>query len=71
MAIRLEKSGGLILIRTASHDAAKQKQGTKNRRRPGAWVGLTVLAGAVLIGMHSPAWQAVSHTLKTLLAAIW
>ena len=72
MAIRLERSGGLIFIHGAPEDTETPKGKSKNRRRLGLLLALIALVmGLLFAGPHALGWPAVNHTLKALLAAIW
>lgn len=69
MAIRLEKSGDLYLIRGRADPPVKQQ---RRNLHLGLWL---VLAGLVLVMVYAPAlqsqWPAVSHAIQTFLAAVW
>ena len=72
MAIRLEKSGELILIHGTPDPPAKKKWWDKKPRGLGMWLVLTLLVAAVLFaGTVVSGWPAVAHTVKGLLAAVW
>jgi hypothetical protein len=71
MAIRLERSGGLIFIHGAPEDPKAAKSGTRNRRRLGLLLVLIALViGLLLAGPHALGWPGVSHAFKTFLAAV-
>ncbi len=68
MAIRLERSGGLILIHGGHEEPPKPKWGSKRHRRLALLVALIVLvAGLLFAGPHILGW----HTFKALPTAIW
>jgi len=68
MAIRLEKSGGLYLIRGNPPERKKPGWWSRNHRDVQLWVVLTAL---VLAALFLPAeafrWEAIDHTLKGLM----
>lgn len=72
MAIRLERDGGLMLIRGTADEPEKPRNG-KKYIKTGLWLGLIALAGGVyLMGPHALLqWATVSHELKAVLTAIW
>jgi hypothetical protein len=70
MAIRLERSGGLILIHGAPDPPEKKMWWTRKPRRLGLWLVLTVfIAGVVFAAPVVSGWPVVAHTVKGLLAA--
>lgn len=72
MAIRLEKSGELILIRGTADEPETPKKWTKYVQL-GLWLALILLASGVLF-MGPDAlldWATVSHAFRSVLTAIW
>lgn len=68
MAIRLERSGGLMFIRGQADEPEKPKK----NYHVGLWVMLIVLVmGALFAGPNVPGWTLVSHTVKTVVSAVW
>lgn len=72
MAIRLEKSGELMLIRGTADEPEKPKTRSKYVQL-GLWLVLITLAGEVLfMGPHALLnWASVNHALRSVLTAIW
>ena len=69
MAIRLEKSGGLILIHGAP-DPPSKKWWDKKPRGLGLWIVLALfIAGLALADSVAPEWPAIAETVKGLLAS--
>lgn len=69
MAMRLERSGGLIFI----HGAPEEPQPPKRNKFTGLglWLALVILViGVLFIGPHSLSLADVGHTVKNLLAAV-
>lgn len=69
MAIRLERSGGLIFI----HGAPEEPEPPEgdNFTSLGLWLALVILViGVLFIGPHSLSLADVGHTVKSLLAAV-
>ena len=72
MAIRLEKSGELILIRGSADEPEKPRKWIKYVQL-GLWLVLIMLASGVLfMGPHALLdWATVSHAFRSVLMAIW
>ena len=72
MAIRLERSGGLMLIRGTADEPVKPQKWNKQIQL-GLWLVLIMLTGGVLfVGPHPLlTWVSVGHVFKAVLAAIW
>lgn len=69
MAIRLEKSGGLVFIKGAPDEPKTEK---RRRKDLGLWLVLIALVmGALFADSHSLSWPVVSHAFKSVLTAIW
>jgi hypothetical protein len=67
MAIRLEKSGGLILIRGGEDPPEKVKRTGK-----GLWLVFAVcVAGILYASPLASGWPAVAHAMKSFLAVVW
>ncbi|TAM79483.1 MAG: hypothetical protein EPN47_16900 [Acidobacteria bacterium] len=72
MAIRLEKSGGLIFIHGAPDPPVKKKWWDKKPRGLGLWVVLTLfIAGAIFASQVASGLPTVANTVKGLVAAVW
>lgn len=70
MAIRLEKSGGLILIHGAPDPPSKKKWWDKKPRGVGLWIVLALfIAGVVLADSVESGWPAIAEAVKGLLAS--
>lgn len=70
MAIRLERSGGLILIHGAPDPPSKKKWWDKKPRGLGLWIVLALfIAGFALADSVAPEWPAIAETVKGLLAS--
>ncbi len=68
MAIRLERSGGLIFIKGAPEDPATGKRRSRNL---GLWLALIILVmGMLFVPSNGLSWAAVSHTFKAFLAVV-
>ena len=72
MAIRLEKSGELMLIRGMADEPEKPRQWVKGIHL-GLWLVVIALTSAVLfMGPHALLdWATVNHALRSVLTAIW
>jgi hypothetical protein len=67
MAIKLEKSGGLILIRGAE-DPPEKPRG----HNMGLWLTLALcVAGLLCASPLASKWPVVAHAVKTFVAAAW
>lgn len=72
MAIRMEKSGELMMIYGTKDEPDDQQEWNTRRRKLG--VLLTAVAAvvvAVYIGPHVPGHEIVSNALKSVVTAIW
>lgn len=68
MAIRLEKSGGLIVIRGSAPERKKPGWWSRNHRDLALWVALTVLLlAALFVPAEALRWEAIDHTVKGLM----
>ena len=71
MAIRLERSGGLILIHGAPDPPVKKKPRDNKLRSLSLWLVLTLLIAGVLYAYPvASGWPWVAHTVKDLLSAV-
>jgi len=71
MAIRLEKSGGLILVRGNQEDRKAPGWWSRNHRELGLWVALAaLLMAALFVPAEALRWEAVDHALTALLHAL-
>jgi len=70
MAIRLERSGGLILIHGAPDPPSKKKWWDKKPRGLGVWIVFTLcIAGVLFAASVAPEWPAIAEAVKGLLAS--
>jgi hypothetical protein len=68
MAIRLERSGGLILIRGGADPPEKQG----GHHHLGLWLALAVcVAGMLYASPLASGWPMVAHAVKGFVAAVW
>jgi len=71
MAIRLERSGGLILIHGAPDPPSKKKWWDKNPGGLGVWVVFTLCIAAVLVAASAaPEWPEILEAAKRLVASV-
>lgn len=71
MAIRLEKSGGLILIHGSPDPPVHKKWWQKVPGGLGPWLALVVLVGVAIGAPHIVSgWPVLAHTIKGFLAAV-
>ncbi len=72
MAIRLERSGGLIFIRGQADEPEKAKE-WKKYIQPGLWLLLALLVtGVLFMGPQALLpWTTVTHAFRSVLTAIW
>lgn len=71
MAIRLEKSGGLILIHGSPDPPVKKKWWSKKPGSFGPWIVLALLiAGVLFSGSVASGWPALAEAVKSLLASV-
>lgn len=72
MAIRLERSGELMLIYGTKDEPPEQQDWYTRRSKLGALVvALAVVAAVVVVGPYVPGYAIVSHALKSVVSAIW
>ncbi len=72
MAIRLEKSGELMLIRGIPDEMDDQAEWNTRRRKLGAFmVAVAVGTAAVFIAPHVPGFEMISDAFKSVMAVIW
>lgn len=72
MAIRLEKSGELMMIRGIREELDDQKEWNTRRSKLGVLVFAILLVTAVVfIGPHVPGFEIASKAFKSFVAAIW
>jgi hypothetical protein len=72
MAIRLERSGGLIFIRGKADEPVKTRK-LKKYIQPGLWLVLMLLvSGGLFMGPQALlTWATVTHAFRSVLTAIW
>lgn len=72
MAIRLQKSGGLMMIYGTRDEPDDQEEWNTRRRKLGVLVvSLAVVAAVLFIGPHMPGHEMLSNAFKSIVAAIW
>ena len=72
MAIRMEKSGELMLIYGADDDSNDQNEWDPRRQKLGVLVvSVAVVTAAVFVGPHVPGFEIIRNAFKAVLAAIW
>jgi hypothetical protein len=72
MAIRLEKSGELMMIRGIREELDDQKEWNNKRSKLGVLVvAILAVTAVVFIGPHVPGYAIVSNAFKSFVAAIW
>lgn len=70
MAIRLERSGGLILIHGSPDPPSKKTWWDKKPGSLGVWIVFTLcIAGVLFAASVAPEWPAIAETVKHLLAS--
>lgn len=70
MAIRLEKSGGLILIHGAPDPPSKKRWWDKKPHGLGLWIVLALfIAGAVFAASVQSGWPTVAEAVKGFLTS--
>jgi hypothetical protein len=72
MAIRLEKSGELMMIYGTRDDQDDQREWNTRRSKLGVFaVAVGVVAAVVFLGPHIPGYALISHAIKAVVKAIW
>jgi hypothetical protein len=72
MAIRLEKSGELMMIYGTQDDQDDQREWNTRRSKLGVLaVAVALVAAVVFLGPHVPGYALISHAIRTVVAAIW
>lgn len=73
MAIRLEKSGELMMIYGKKDDEPDITENWRMRRRKlGTFcAAVAIVTVAIVFGPHMPGWIILSGTFKSIVAAIW
>ncbi len=75
MAIRLEKSGELMMIygtRDEQEDQYDQQEWHSRRSKLGVLaVAIGVVVALFLLGPHLPGHVLISHAIKSVISAIW
>lgn len=72
MAIRLEKSGELMLIYGTNDEPNDQMEWDTRRRKLGVFmVAVAVGTAAVLVAPYMPGYEIISNAFKSVVAAIW
>lgn len=72
MAIRLEKSGELMMIYGTQDEPEDQRDWNTRRRKLGVLVvAVAVVAAVMVVGPHVPGYEMASHAFKAVVAAIW
>jgi hypothetical protein len=72
MAMRLDKSGELMMIRGIRDELDDQKEWNTRRSKLGVLViAILAVTAVVLIGPHVPGHEIVSRVFKSFVAAIW
>lgn len=72
MAIRMEKSGELMMIYGTRDEPDDQQEWSTRRRK--LWVILTAVAvvtAAMFLGPHVPGHEIFSNAVKSMVTAIW
>lgn len=72
MAIRLEKSGELMMIRGIRDELDDQKEWNTKRSKLGVFLfAIVAVTTVVFIGPHVPGYAILSNACKSFWAAIW
>ena len=72
MAMRMEKSGELIMVYGDNDEPDAQKEWSTKRSKLGVLVvAIVVVTATVFIGPHVPGYEIISNACKAVVAAIW
>lgn len=72
MAIRLERSGELMMIYGTKDEPPEQRDWNTRRHKLGMLiVAVTAVTAVVLVGPYVPGYAIVSHAVESVVAAIW
>ncbi len=72
MAMRMEKSGELIMVCGSHDEPDAQKEWNTRRSKLGVLVfAIVAVTAVVFVGPHVPGFEIFSNALKTVVAAIW
>ena len=72
MAIRLERSGELMMIYGTKDEPPEQNDWYTRLHKLGVFVvAVAVVTAAVLVGPYVPGYAIVSHAVESVVAAIW
>jgi hypothetical protein len=72
MAMRMEKSGELIMVYGNNDEPDAQKEWDTRRSKLGALaLAIVAVTAAVFIGPHMPGYEILSNACKAVVAAIW
>lgn len=72
MAMRLEKSGELMMIRGIQDELDDQAEWKTRRRKLAALLlAIAVVTATVFLGPHMPGHEIITNAFKSVLAAIW
>ena len=72
MAIRLEKSGELMMIYGTNDEPQNQNDWDTRRRKLGVFlVVVAAVAVLVFVAPHVPGHEVISNVFKSVVAAIW
>jgi hypothetical protein len=72
MAMRMEKSGELMLIRGIQDELDDQEEWNTRRRKLGVFVvAIAAVTAMVYFGPHVPGSEIISNAFKSVVAAIW
>ena len=72
MAIRMEKSGELMMIYGTKDEPDDQQDWNNRRSKLGVLVvAVAVVAGVIYLGPHVPGHEIFSNAFKSIVAAIW
>ena len=72
MAMRLDKSGELMMIRGIREELDDQQEWNTRRSKLGVLViAILVVTAVVFIGPHVPGHEIISNAFKSFVAALW